>query len=47
MSAELDRDSQAIDTEKAKAERMAGQLESLGREIKQKELHLDQTSQSI
>ena len=25
---------------------MAGQLESLGREIKQKELHLDQTSQS-
>ena len=45
MNAELDRDSQAIDAEKAKAERMAGQLESLGREIKQKELHLDQTSQ--
>ena len=46
MNAELDRDSQVIDSEKATAERMAGQLESLGREIKQKELHLDQTSQS-
>ena len=35
-----------MDGEKATAERMEGQLESLGREIKQKELHLDLTSQS-
>ncbi|MCX7428994.1 MAG: hypothetical protein NTW96_25630 [Planctomycetia bacterium] len=43
--AELDRDSQAIDREKATAERMAGQLKSLGREIEQNELYLDRASQ--
>jgi hypothetical protein len=45
MRAELDRESQAIDTAKATAERMATQLESLGRELKQKESYLDRTSQ--
>ena len=33
MQAELDRDSRLIDSEKAKAEQMASQLENLGREI--------------
>jgi hypothetical protein len=46
IMAELDRDSQVIDSERATAERMAEQLEGLEREIKQKEAHLDQTSQS-
>lgn len=43
--AELDRESQAIDTAKATAERMAKQLESLGWELKQTESYLDRTSQ--
>ena len=43
--AELDRDSQVIDREKAKAEQMASQLENLGREIKQKQLYLNRESQ--
>ena len=46
MRAELDRESQAIDSEKATAERMASELEGLGREMKQAESHLDRTSQS-
>ena len=46
IKAELRRDGQVIDSEKAKAERMARQLESLGREIEQKRLYLDRASQS-
>jgi hypothetical protein len=42
---ELNRDSRAIDDAKAKAERMDTQLESLGREIEQAKLSLDNTSQ--
>jgi chromosome segregation ATPase len=45
MEAELDRDSQVIDREKAKAEQMASQLENLEREIEQKKLYLNQESQ--
>ena len=45
MKVELDRESHVIDTEKAKAEGMARQLKSLGRELKQKESTLDRTSQ--
>ena len=44
-TAELERDSKAIDDEKAKAERMATQLETLGREIERAKLNLDRTSQ--
>jgi hypothetical protein len=46
ISAELDRESRVIDDEKATADRMARQLESLAREIEQKKLSLDRTSQS-
>jgi len=45
MEAELERDSRLIDSEKAKAEQMASQLENLEREIKQKQLYLNQESQ--
>jgi hypothetical protein len=45
MSAELGRDSQVIDFEKAKAEQMESQLDRLGREIEQKRLYLDRASQ--
>ena len=45
MTAELDRDSRAIDDEKAKAERMASQLEALSRDIERSKLYLDRTSQ--
>ena len=46
IKTELDRDSQVIDREKAKAEQMASQLENLEREIEQKQLYLNQESQS-
>ena len=45
MTAELDRDSRAIDDEKANAERMASQLEALSRDIERSKLYLDRTSQ--
>jgi tetratricopeptide (TPR) repeat protein len=45
VSAELERDSQAIDREKAKAERLASQLDGLSRDIERERLLLDQTSQ--
>ena len=44
-TAELERDRKAIDAEKAKAERMAAQLETLAREIEQERVYLDHTSQ--
>jgi hypothetical protein len=43
--AELDRQSRAIDTEKATAERMAGQLERLGQKLERAEMYLDRTSE--
>ncbi|MGA2092277.1 MAG: tetratricopeptide repeat protein [Sedimentisphaerales bacterium] len=45
IKAELDRDSQVIDREKAKAEQMASQLDNLGREIEQKQSYLNKESQ--
>jgi tetratricopeptide (TPR) repeat protein len=45
ISAELNRDSQAIESEKAKAERMESQLERLGREIERERLYIDGASQ--
>jgi len=45
VSAELEKDSQAIDREKAKAERLANQLDSLSRQIERERLLLDRTSQ--
>lgn len=41
----MNRESQAIDHEKAKAEQMEKQLESLQREIEQKMLYLNRESQ--
>jgi tetratricopeptide (TPR) repeat protein len=45
ISAELERDSQAIDREKTKAERLSHQLDTLSREIDRERLFLDRTSQ--
>jgi hypothetical protein len=45
MKAELDRESQLIDSEKAKAELMARQLDGLGREIERERLSVNRTSQ--
>lgn len=45
MKGELDRESQAIDMEKATAERMASLLERLGRELEREEAYLDRTSE--
>jgi len=45
MNAELERDSQVIDREKAKAERMATELGSLRLEIERDRLTVDRTSQ--
>lgn len=45
IKAELERDSQVIDREKAKAEQIANQLDNLEREIKQKQLYLNRESQ--
>jgi hypothetical protein len=45
VSAELEKDRQAIDREKANAERLANQLDRLSREIKRERLYLDETSQ--
>ena len=42
----MDRDSRLIDSEKAKAEQVARQLESLGREIERERLYVDRTSES-
>jgi hypothetical protein len=41
---ELDRDSRVIDEEKAKADRLATEVESLSRELDQMRLYLDRTS---
>jgi hypothetical protein len=46
VSAELERDSQAIDRERLKANQLGSQLESLAREIEQDRLSLDRTSRS-
>jgi hypothetical protein len=45
MKAELERDRQGIDSEKAKAERMATRLENLSQEIERERLLLDRTNQ--
>jgi len=47
MKAELDRESQLIDSEKAKAELMARQLDGLGREIERDRLSVNRTSQFV
>ena len=45
MKAELDRESRAIDAEKATAERLASQVERLGRELERAEPYLDRSSE--